>query len=68
MCKIVSKQESFGTTKARAGLTKTIFCAIFWFSRKVFFKVEAAAKYFKTRLRILELTSHTSWGARAKMK
>ena len=25
-------------------------------------QVLAAAKYFKTRLRILEITSHDSWG------
>ena len=32
-------------------------------------QVEAAAKYFKTRLRILELTSHDSWGcARTQAK
>ena len=36
MCKIGSKQESFGATKARAGLTKTIFCAIFLVFTKSF--------------------------------
>ena len=30
-------------------------------NERISFKVEAAAKYFRTRLRILELTSHNSW-------
>ena len=31
-------------------------------NKKMLFKIEAAAQYFKRRLRILEITSDNSWG------